>query len=99
MDLTNLFPLAAIENFLPFLIPIMAISIPIIAILVSHQQKMAQIIHNSQKNSLPNPEIDALRREIQELKEITNQQAIALDSLQSRRAIPQSSSADRFSEV
>jgi hypothetical protein len=51
--------------------------IPIVAILSQHQQKMASILHSGQNN---NGEIEALRREIQELKQLVHQQAIAVDS-------------------
>jgi hypothetical protein len=67
------------ESILPFMIPIIVFMIPIIAILTSHQQKMAQIIHDQQKRQA-DPEIAALRQEVRELKELVHQQLIAMDS-------------------
>jgi len=72
------------EGQLALLIPIMALSIPIIAILITaftkHQQRMAEIIHASHA-AQQNPAIDQLRMEVRELKEIVASQAIALDNL------------------
>ena len=65
-------------------IPILALLIPIIAILTAHQRKMAELYaHQAQDQS--NPEIAALRREIQELKGLIHQQAIAMDNVASGR--------------
>jgi len=60
------------------MIPVVALMIPIVAILVSHQQKMAQIVHQNPGNS---PEVSALRQEISELKALVHQQAITLDTI------------------
>ena len=70
---------------LGIMIPIIALMIPIVAILVSHQQKMAQIIH-SNRAQVPNHELEALRTEVRELKELIHQQAIAFDSLATRQS-------------
>jgi hypothetical protein len=40
---------------------------------------MAELIHRAPQ-PLPSPEVDSLRREVQELKELIHQQTIALDS-------------------
>ncbi len=59
---------------------VMVLGIPIIAILTSHQRKMAMILHGRQDSSM-NAEAQALRHEIRELKGMVHQQAIALDNL------------------
>lgn len=69
--------------FLPFMIPILALMIPIVAILTAHQRHMAQILHQNRDSGL-NPEIQRLSEEIQSLKELVHQQAIALDAATSR---------------
>lgn len=69
------------------LIPIIIFMILIIAILTAHQRKMAEIVH-SQKNAGQPGEIEALRREIYELKQLVHQQAIAMDNFVSRQAMP-----------
>ena len=55
--------------------------IPIVAILTSHQRKMAMILHENARATAPNAEAQMLREEIQELKALVHQQSIALDSL------------------
>lgn len=55
-------------------------SIPIVAILTSHQRKMAQIIHGSHREQANN---EAVLQEIQQLKQVVYQQSIDLDSLKS----------------
>lgn len=60
------------------MIPLTALMIPIVAVLTSHQQKMAQILN---RTSGDHTEVEALRREIAELKTLIHQQAITLDSL------------------
>ena len=66
------------EGILALMIPIIALCIPVIAILVSHQQKMATIIHGGQANQA---QLDELRAEIAELRGRLNQQALAMDNL------------------
>lgn len=74
---------------LALLIPITALMIPIVAILVSHQQKMAQIVHSAQGRSTEvTEEIQALREEVRSLREIVHQQTIALDSATNPRVTP-----------
>ncbi len=58
-------------------VPTATIMIPIVYILVKHQQKMAEIIHS---NRLPTPEVESLRREVADLKALMHQQVIAIDS-------------------
>jgi hypothetical protein len=70
---------------LPLLIPIIIFLIPIVAILTAHQQKMAQIMNN--RPQLPNPDVEALRQEIRELKQLIHQQAIAMDDLKLRQGV------------
>lgn len=67
------------------MIPILALMIPIVAILVSHQQKMAQIIHGSGGGVDARNQIEALRGEIAQLKQLVHQQAIQMDNLLSAR--------------
>lgn len=64
---------------LALLIPIVAVMIPIIALLTAHQRKMAEIIHSN--NPAQNAEVDALRQEVRELRTLVNQQTISLDDM------------------
>ena len=64
------------DEVLPFLMGGIFLMIPIVALLTSHQQKMAQIIHGNKQVA-----DDEVRREIQELRQMVQQQAIALDNL------------------
>lgn len=58
----------------------MVFMIPIIAILTSHQRKMAQIIHG-QAHGANEAEVLQLRRDVAELKQAMAHQLIALDNL------------------
>ena len=75
-------PLANVDNILPLAIPIIIFMIPIVAILTSHQQKMAQILHANRGMLESNRDIEMLRAEVGELKAMMQQQTIAIDNLQ-----------------
>ena len=63
------------------LVPIVALSIPLVKILSRHQTQMAQIIHGqSQQNASAN-ETSELKEEVRQLRELMHQQTIALDNL------------------
>jgi hypothetical protein len=67
------------------IIPVVIFAIPIVAILTSHQRNMSELIHNrhtQQQASVPNAEIQALRREVAELRELVLQQTIQMDGYQ-----------------
>lgn len=68
-----------LDAFMALSIPLLALLIPIVAILVHHQQKMAQIMRGSDPNTFA--AIDALRREVADLRQLVGQQSIALDDL------------------
>lgn len=65
------------------LIPITIFMIPIIAILTGHQRKMAEIVHRNQGNANPQTlaETAQMREEMRQLRELMNQQTIAIDNL------------------
>jgi hypothetical protein len=82
-------PLAAFEDVIPFFIPLLIFMIPIIAILTSHQRKMAELIHRgSGENNNTNALIAGLQREVYELRQMVNQHAVALDDLGMNRSLP-----------
>ena len=64
------------------LIPIVALMIPIVKMLVTHQQKMAEIIHGT-ANRQSDTEVAQLRQEVYELRPLVHQQMIALDTVKS----------------
>ncbi|MBZ0213870.1 MAG: hypothetical protein K8H99_08740 [Nitrospirae bacterium] len=70
-----------VEN-IAVMIPIVALMIPIVAILSAHQQKMARIIHET-RNSGQDVEVQRLRSEVEQLKQLVHQQTIAIDNLSS----------------
>ena len=81
----NIFPLANLENILGIMIPIIALTIPIVAILVSHQQKMAQMIHGSPEgNNQLGQQLHDLQQELRSLRELTTQNTLALDDVRKR---------------
>jgi hypothetical protein len=81
------------------IIPILVFMIPIVAILTSHQQKMAKLIHGEQKENQVNgailQELQSMRAEVAQLREVVNQQALAVDDL---RSLPRSTMADRLNQ-
>lgn len=62
-------------------IPVVALCIPIVAMLTKHQQKMAELLHGSQGVSAE--ETHRLRSEVNQLRDLVAQQTIALDDLRS----------------
>lgn len=86
------------NDVLPYLIPIIIFMIPIVAILTHHQRKMAELIHGSKGQGHSGQEIEALRREVQELKQIVHQQTLAIDNI-SRYQLPSSTSQDKYTGV
>lgn len=62
------------------IIPIVALMIPIVAMLTRHQQKMAEILNQGRGD---HSEIEALRREVAELKSLVQNQTIAIDNYRS----------------
>jgi uncharacterized membrane protein (DUF106 family) len=72
-----------------FLIPLFAIvatfSIPIVAILMAHQRRMAEIIHQQHAQAYQqSPEILALRQEVHELRQLIHEQTIAMDDIRTQ---------------
>ncbi|QYK55208.1 MAG: hypothetical protein KF733_09350 [Fimbriimonadaceae bacterium] len=61
--------------------------IPIVAILTSHQRKMAEIIHKNHGQS-NDSDLLALREEVRALRDAVNRQAIALDTRLDRQLEP-----------
>ena len=67
-------------EILIFLIPLLALMIPIIRMLIGHQAQMAQIIHGQNSQNNVNSSLQ-LSEEVRQLRELMHQQAIALDNL------------------
>lgn len=76
-----------LEDLLGVLIGLVALLIPIVAILTRHQQRMAELLRGSQPQ-LQNDQVEQLRREISDLRQVVHQQTIALDSASSGRLQP-----------
>ncbi|MBL8088302.1 MAG: hypothetical protein JNM85_09585 [Chthonomonas sp.] len=73
-------------NFGPeFFVPLLMFGIPIVAILTNHQRRMAEIVarqHQIQgQPQAHSPEIQMLRSEISELKDLVRQQMIMIDGI------------------
>ena len=72
---------------LAIFIPIIALMIPVVALLTKHQQRMTELVHGNVVNGMEGnserllQEIQSLRLEVTELKQILYQQAISLDSM------------------
>lgn len=63
------------------MIPVVALCIPIVAILTKHQQKMAELLHGTQ--GVAAEETHRMRNEVNQLRDLVAQQTIALDDLRS----------------
>lgn len=63
------------------LIPVVALSIPVIKILTKHQAQMTQIIHSQGQLPSVQSETSELKEEVRQLRELMYQQTIALDNL------------------
>lgn len=63
------------------MIPMTALMIPIVAIFVSHQQKMTEIIHGRRHREEIEAELNGMREEIAGLRGQLTTQALALDAL------------------
>jgi len=82
-------------EFMGLMIPIIALFIPIVVVLARHQQRMAEIIHGQGVNPQLASEIDALRRQMQQLQYQMAQHAAALEKI---GAIAQPASGDMLQE-
>ena len=80
-----LLPIADMEGVMALFIPILAIMIPIIVVLLNHQRRMAEIIHQSSNNRVPNEELAGIREELRHLRTLMNDHTIALDDLKSKQ--------------
>ena len=69
----------------PLIIPILLFLTPIVAILTAHQRKMAELMHMRQAPQR-DFEMESLRSEIRELKQLLHEQTLAIDNLTSRQA-------------
>jgi hypothetical protein len=87
------------EDVFPFLIGAIMMMIPIVAILTRHQQKMARIVRGMpEEQSVGHAAVHALhgghdpaqmeqlRREVADLRQMMAQQSIALDNLAASQA-------------
>ncbi len=68
---------ANIEDVMGIGVAVLAMMIPIVAILTHHQQKMTSIINGSQFRN----EVESLRAEVQQLRDLVHHQAIQIDQL------------------
>ena len=75
------------EGQLALLIPIVALAIPIVAMLLKHQKEMAITING---NNTSQRELDNLRAEVAQLRQLVNQQILATEDVRSRLAAPSS---------
>ena len=67
-------------GIIALMIPIVALMIPIVAILTKHQKEMAELMRQD-RQALGDPRVDALQRQIADLKDLVHQQTIALDRM------------------
>lgn len=68
------------EAMIPIIAIMMVFGVPIIAMLLRHQQKMAELLHSRPQLTV-DPRIDSLQQDMAALKDLVHQQTIALDRL------------------
>ena len=74
-----------LRELIPIIAIVMTMAIPIVAILVHHQRRMAEMLHQNHVQSLqPSAEAQAMRHELLELRKRLNEQTIELDDLCSK---------------
>ena len=87
------------EALAALMIPMIIFMIPIVAILTSHQRKMAELVHGKQQNHvLPSVDpnrIAALESEVARLRDTVSRQTIELDNL--RMSVPTGQGSDELS--
>lgn len=72
------------DEIIPLVLGAIFFMIPIVAILTSHQQKMAKIMRQNADTS-SNAQIEQMRVEMEALRQLVMQQTIAIDNLSSQR--------------
>lgn len=70
------------------LIPIVALMIPIVALLTHHQRKMAEIVHRQGATPQVMHEVELLRAEVAHMRNLLNEQTISLDNALNALRIP-----------
>lgn len=80
------------DEFIPIVLIIMVLGIPIAAILTNHQRKMAEIIHKKQSDSAQiNPaiihELQSLRAEVGQMRDQMNMHTLEIEDLRSLKQI------------
>ncbi len=89
------------HDLAPVLIMGFFILIPIVKILLNHQHKMTELTYrlNQQNMQPPLPEQNQVSQDVHDLKQLVQQQAIAIDNLSTKLdRIGPSDVQDRFSE-
>lgn len=81
MSPTSLLPLAEVETIFPFLTACIFCLIPIVAIFTRHQQRMATILHGTDRSRLPADTEQRILTELMALRQQVNQQALIIDDL------------------
>lgn len=69
-----------IALMIPILAILMIFGIPLMGILTKHQQRMAELL-SANGNTALDGRIDAIQRDVAELRDLVHQQTIALDRL------------------
>ena len=59
---------------------LMIFGMPMVGMLLKHQRKMAEMFQ-AQARFAPDPEVQALRAEVRELRTLVNEQTIVIDGL------------------
>jgi hypothetical protein len=66
------------------MIPIVALTIPIVAVLSKHQQRMTEIIRGQHNSTLEN-DVAAMKQELAYLRGLVQNQTLALEAMRSKQ--------------
>jgi len=95
MEIPNL--LADITDWIWVLIPLAPFMVGGIAILVKHQQRMAEIVHGVHGHHVANQDVAGMQEQINQLRQQLAQVTLALDDI--KRVEPAQEVRERITEV
>lgn len=78
------------EDFVPLVAVCLVFGMPIVAMLLHHQRKMAETLRGGQKGA---DQMAQLQAQVQHLSHLVHQNTIAIDDVRQRLSIPQSVSS------
>lgn len=79
---------AGVDDWFPLVLGSLFLSTPLVWMFLSHQRRMAELLHSKLDPNQNNQEIHMLRGEVLSLRQQVQDLTIALDSVNQRLALP-----------